>query len=128
MLETPTPSNSCTFGCCDCLEESLDGGCNASASCTAAVKMVNDSMCEFEWDPICVAIANYYCQSDSLNDPNQCCGCLNTNDAPGCSANAACQLQVCDWDDYCCYTEWDGFCVDRAQKYCTDQADLGIYF
>ena len=98
---------------------SSDGGCDASATCTAAVVMVDESyFCETQWDPVCVAFANYFCQNDSLNDPHQCCDCLDVRDEPGCKFNAACQVQVCQWDDYCCYYEWDEFCVKGANTLC----------
>ena len=118
-MTEPESSDLCSFGCCDCLEESEDGGCTTSPWCTEAVTVI-DPLCETWWDHICVAIAEFYCENDSWTDPLKCCDCLDASDAPGCSANAACQLQVCLQDEYCCIGKWDAECLELAQDYCLD--------
>ena len=86
-----------------------------------------DYFCEFMWGPVCVTWANFLCQNDSLTDSNQCCDCLDVSDGPGCGANAACQLQICLWDHFCCDTQWDFICVREAHNYCADTGTLVVY-
>ena len=110
------------------MEESPFSGCTASPTCTDLVQTVDPHyFCESDWDAMCVAWANYFCQSDSLNDPNQCCECLDVSDGTGCSANAACQVQVCANDNHCCTQQWDDFCVNRASHYCADLGGMSLY-
>ena len=48
----------------------------------------------------------------SLTSGDSCCT-PDPGDAPGCN-DPGCSDCVCDLDPYCCGTEWDQLCVDRA--------------
>ena len=43
--------------------------------------------------------------------------CTGDSGDPGCDV-AAIQDCVCAFDDYCCDSQWDGECVQKAQLYC----------
>jgi hypothetical protein len=57
----------------------------------------------------------------------QVCGtggsCTTEHDTAGCSNGACCET-VCNIDPYCCTTRWDAVCVEEANLYCFDPADI----
>ncbi len=43
--------------------------------------------------------------------------CCSANGTPGCDDPACCQA-VCDYDAFCCTTEWNSYCADAAALLC----------
>jgi hypothetical protein len=67
------------------------------------------------WDGTCADIAGTDCHERCNGcGPSNCCG---ERDGPGCE-DAACQACVCNVDNFCCDTGWDGSCVDIANANC----------
>lgn len=50
--------------------------------------------------------------------------CYIDNGTPGCNHEACCNT-VCDADPFCCNTEWDGICADRAFIECGNCGGAG---
>ncbi|HSO00318.1 MAG TPA: hypothetical protein VLS89_18625 [Candidatus Nanopelagicales bacterium] len=91
-------------GCSPC----VDTVCAADAFC-----------CTTDWDPLCVSKAVMMCGSTCTAMAcahSECeAGPASTPLADGCSP---CVTTVCDADPFCCSTEWDSFCVTRAEELC----------
>ncbi len=65
------------------------------------------------------ATLTIYCHSDP-NFGVGTCGvsegdCFTQNDGPGC-VDAECCLDVCAIDPFCCDTQWDATCVEKAEE------------
>ncbi|MCH8151082.1 MAG: hypothetical protein IH830_01755 [Planctomycetes bacterium] len=97
--------------------------------CCEAVCAVNPLCCSLNWDALCVQLASKLCV------PKEACGvpgtgdCFSANGSPFCDDTcggqdcAGCCLTVCGVDPYCCNVDWDGFCVDEAEDFCTCEPD-----
>ena len=87
--------------------------------CVDSVCTVDDFCCgasDGYWDPSCVATA-----SDPVAHPSCAgvCGCDHSECNAGIKLDVACSdcaTIVCGLDSFCCDTEWDDFCVIKAQE------------
>jgi len=97
--------------CCEATPTST--GCGGDLGCEACVCAFDSWCCDTEWDSICVNEAVTQCDAECQ------CGetCCEVGEATGC-AGAACEDCVCDLDDFCCNTAWDGLCVAGAEADC----------
>ena len=88
-------------------------GCSDPACCDA-VCSVNPFCCETSWDAACVESVVEVCGG---------CGdvftgdCSTVHKTPYCD-NAICCGMVCAADPFCCASEWDFACVERAATLC----------
>lgn len=89
----------------------LAPGCS---TCVDTVCETDDSCCSSSWTSTCTDLA------DSL-----CGGCLNDCEHDLCEQGAAldpgcdpCVEEVCDADNFCCGSDWDGICVGLADDLC----------
>lgn len=94
-------------------------GC-ATPECCALVT-ATDSLCgNYEWDETCAHLAMTLCAgcgSPTAGD------CRAVHAGPGCAIESCC-TSVCAADVYCCETEWDILCVNRARDICGLPGDL----
>jgi len=113
-----TPSGVCTLGSCTagtigapCTDhaECNTPGCN-SVSCCNTVCMSDPFCCLDAWDATCVDEANSMCFLTCGRGAGDCHAAHTT---PGCNADACCQA-VCTDDPFCCDTNWDQMCVEKA--------------
>ena len=94
-------------------------GCD-NVDCCNTVCMVDPYCCLIEWDSIpppdvgCVERANSMC---FLTCGPGAGDCFSAHPTPGCDLVSCCEA-VCTQDSYCCDTEWDQVCVDRAATAC----------
>jgi hypothetical protein len=77
---------------------------------------------EAEWDFICVAFANFYCDTPP-GEPDPCVtplasSCFIAHGSPGCIDSDCCHA-VCEIDAFCCQGVWDIVCVGYAWQICT---------
>ncbi len=96
-------------GACDAAHDS--GGCDSEACCQTVC--TNDPFCCLNtWDATCAEASVDRC---SVFDA--CVGatgdCFVAHHDPGCSDQACC-LDVCGQDPFCCSTEWDETCAEKA--------------
>jgi len=84
-------------------------GCD-SASCCNKVCLVDPFCCLDSWDATCVDEAESMCFLTCGIGAGDCHAAHTT---PGCNADACCQA-VCTDDPFCCDTNWDQMCVDKA--------------
>ena len=84
-------------------------GCDNAVCCTA-VCVLDSACCEVEWDEACVEIALEICTQcgDALAG-----GCFSQTSSPACDDEECCAA-VCEIDNFCCTTSWDGACVGIA--------------
>ena len=102
-------------------------GCN-DAECCELVCFIDPVCCEVEWDDGCVGLALSTCvgECDTCGLPS-CLDCFAAHDAgnPYCNDQctgkdcAGCCTTICAFDSYCCNTNWDAFCVDEAEEFCS---------
>ena len=101
----------------------LDGPCDVAHGgmgcivdeCCEAVCDVDPNCCAIGWDEFCVVVAEEIC--DGLACPgSQPCDAFST--VPGCDDRDCCRL-TCDHDWYCCWVQWDDFCIELARDVCT---------
>jgi hypothetical protein len=92
-------------------------GC-ADSTCCAAVCAVNPYCCTFEWDLICVELAELFCGRIPPTCGHPESGdCFTPHFTPFC-IDAECCEAVCAIDPFCCETEWDELCVEMAKDMC----------
>jgi hypothetical protein len=112
-----TPHPCCEAGAPGCENKAISG-------CTCAI---DPFCCEKAWDEVCVMLATIYCDAACKGLP--VCGsptagdCRAPHATPAC-ADADCCVAVCDYDLYCCETEWDALCVKEAGQLCALAGDL----
>jgi hypothetical protein len=93
---------------------------NAScSSCATAVCNDDPFCCDTEWDNTCIDGADALCGGICYGGTS----CAHDECAQGVALNANCSncaWAVCDFDSFCCDTEWDSYCVDAAgeEPYC----------
>jgi hypothetical protein len=97
----------------DCLTGHMGVGCN-DAECCDTVCDIDSFCCDFQWDSNCAAVAELNC----FDPPNPACvnaqgSCLEAHPTPGCNDEDCCTA-ICDFDPFCCMTEWDAQCVGEA--------------
>jgi hypothetical protein len=109
-----------------CAHDECEAGGKLSASCSSCASDVcsQDAFCcNNQWDAQCVSEAEQIC--------GICGGGSSSGGGYGycyhdeCSQGMAldpycsdCAASVCNYDSYCCDTEWDATCVDEAYQIC----------
>jgi hypothetical protein len=79
------------------------------------------SCCSNTWGTVCVSDVASICGDTSCPGPT-CAHNLCVEGAPLAKSCDPCAAQVCAEDDYCCdqsLGEWDEFCVEEVDEYCT---------
>ena len=115
MLALASPGfaqcNSDATGPCD--QEHSGPGCIITECCDA-VCSADPICCELDWDEFCTSLEEEVCGGLSCPGAQPC---DQTSDIAGCSDPTCCRT-TCDHDWYCCYIEWDQFCVGLASEIC----------
>lgn len=88
----------------------------ADAECCASVCAADAYCCNNHWDSVCASTAISNCAG--CGNPSGG-GCLAVHTSPFCS-DAACCLQVCDVDPFCCASGWDTVCVTESLTACVN--------
>jgi len=94
-------------------------GC-ATPECCALVTAADSTCGHYQWDADCAELAMTLCAgcgSPTAGD------CRAVHSGTGCAIESCCTA-VCAADVYCCETEWDIFCVNRAVDICGLPGDL----
>jgi hypothetical protein len=98
----------------DCLVAHPTPFCN-TPECCSTVCAADPLCCDNQWDSFCVAGANTLCvETCGGSLAPSCCtahGGTHCNDAACCTA-------VCAVDPFCCNTQWDTICANRAITNC----------
>jgi hypothetical protein len=114
----PTGGDGCCF-------PSMSPGCGIDPQVEQCVCSQDDYCCTTAWDEQCVAqVDQFGCGfcggdpggmggGDPGGDPGACCA---PTGGPGCGDPTTEQC-VCDFDPYCCDTEWDDQCVAEMQAF-----------
>jgi len=93
----------------------LDPTCS---TCTSAVCDADPFCCQTEWDDVCVGQVAGECGEDCGSGGGGCLHDECSQGGPLVSTCSSCVQDVCDFDDYCCNTDWDAQCVDEADEIC----------
>ena len=100
-----------------CLVVHTDPGC-VDADCCEAVCLEEPLCCEITWDQGCVDLVATECGGCG----NLLAGdCTTAHKSPNCD-NEVCCLLVCAADPFCCSTEWDSSCAERAVDDCVERS------
>jgi len=102
-----------------CFAPHAGHGCS-DTDCCALVTAVDSTCGHFEWDAACAELAMTLCAGCGLPTAGDCRAVHAT---PGCAIEECC-TSVCAADVYCCETEWDELCVNRANATCGLTGDL----
>jgi hypothetical protein len=91
----------------------LDPACD---TCVTDVCNIDSFCCEVEWDQLCIDLAVATCGIDCGGGTceHDLCDVGGPLD-PACDP---CAGAVCDFDSFCCETEWDSVCVGEAEEIC----------
>jgi hypothetical protein len=100
----------------DCFVQHDTAGCRTGACC-GKVCAIDAHCCTVAWDAACVTIASRpelasVCVKPVCGDATAGSPCKAHNGQA--SSNLACCEAVCAQDSYCCNTQWDQSCADRA--------------
>jgi len=106
------PSPTCGAGP-SCTVAHSTPGC-ADEQCCGRVCSFDPFCCSIAWDSRCASAVDYFCYG--CGDPTNG-ACDEVHERPGC-ADSTCCASVCDADEYCCSTQWDQLCADRARVIC----------
>ena len=114
------PTDACGAGNSTCYNTSLPAAAFCSdESCCTIVCAMDPFCCALEWDAACVEKALETCaRCGEANSGNP----YQANGTPGCSDFECCEA-VCAIDAFCCSTEWDTFCAEKAITNCTNCGD-----
>ncbi|HMN95392.1 MAG TPA: hypothetical protein PKC43_04175 [Phycisphaerales bacterium] len=132
-------SNLCTkcgdAGAGECCLFDATPACS-DAACCEAVCAVDPACCLVTWDFGCAVQAASLCARCSAFGNPACGSCYNTFGGPGCEpkkgcGDVQCSIRTCAIDAYCCFVEWDDFCVEVALIVCVanqtcDDIDPGV--
>ena len=111
--------DACANGSGDCTTPSPTGapGCG-DATCCAATCILDPFCCDVTWDEVCAGEAQSICKGGggfaACAEGAGSCGVPDTT--PGCGVD--CCNKVCETNSYCCLTEWDTICVEKAESMC----------
>lgn len=116
----------------DCCAAHPEAGCgdNEVAACVCKQEA---SCCAFAWDVTCVELADQCGGCDPATGDGTTSGstgggpmdvCCEPSNQPGCAEDLELEACVCALDDFCCANEWDGQCVDAAQRACGLQCNV----
>jgi hypothetical protein len=97
-----------------CVVAGFTPGC-ADETCCATICGIDPFCCSTNWDNVCAdaALSNPACTSTACNEGAGSCGVLNGT--PGCNNTECCNV-ICAFDPFCCATEWDQLCVNKAAQ------------
>ncbi|MCA9296320.1 MAG: hypothetical protein KC983_07375, partial [Phycisphaerales bacterium] len=97
-----------------CLFANGTRGCQ-NPECCSDICNLDPFCCDTEWDEQCVeeALNSPACVSSACNANAGPCGA--GNGTPGCDEPLCC-AQLCEFDPFCCDTEWDGLCASGAAR------------
>jgi len=95
-----------------CTSAHTGSGCN-NVECCNAVCQVDPYCCITAWDQSCVDRSNLICTTCSSRAGD----CFTAHAGPGCSSMPCC-AKVCASDSFCCDTEWDASCAQKAAALC----------
>jgi len=118
-IVTITGPGACGPGAGDCCVAHGNAGCE-NVACCQSVCAADPYCCEIQWDQICADEALQFC--GPVGCASLACGpgqgdCCVAHANPGCQ-NVSCCLSVCTSNPFCCDTEWDQACADRALIVC----------
>jgi hypothetical protein len=100
-------------GAPSCFVAHATPGCSDGERCSL-VCVVDPFCCESQWDSLCVGGAQKGCAGCG-NPKNG--SCFEPHGTTGCSDTGCCTT-VCTADPFCCETQWDSLCADRALVSC----------
>lgn len=98
-----------------CTETSLGPGCR-NKDCCETVCLIDPACCSIAWDAQCAERAVQLCLECGSALAGSCCLPRLT---PYCDDSTCCDL-VCQYDPFCCSSQWDGLCVTIASITCTN--------
>lgn len=110
----PVPPATCSLNTGYCLQERDVSGCS-DPECCAMVCAGDAFCCQQGWDSLCVQAAEELCSLLRCTPMAEACG--STHRSPGCSDVQCCQ-EVCEEDNFCCFSEWDSQCAAAASSRC----------
>ncbi len=101
----------------DCMADAGNGtpGCE-NVDCCNTVCALDPFCCIDTWDDICADEALDNCVMLETCGPDAG-SCFFENASPGCNQVDCCEI-VCPDDPFCCNTEWDQQCAERAVTEC----------
>jgi hypothetical protein len=101
-----------------CCSARTTPGC-ADDRCCLSICLVDPVCCIEAWDTVCAQTASLVCGvcGPGCGEPSSGSCCV-ANTTPSCS-NTACCSAVCVQDPFCCESQWDESCVERAIELCT---------
>ncbi|MCH2161595.1 MAG: M12 family metallo-peptidase [Phycisphaerales bacterium] len=109
-------TEACGSGNSTCYNESLPASPFCSdESCCIIVCAVDPFCCALEWDALCAQKGLEICAGCGTPEAGNP---YEANGSPGCSDIECCEA-VCGIDAYCCSTEWDNVCVEKAFANCS---------
>jgi len=109
----------CDHGQCE-EGEPLDPTCGV---CVSAICSADPFCCQTAWDATCVNAVADECGGDCGGGECSHSPCQQGGPLPDdCSP---CASDVCNADDFCCSTDWDGLCVDQAIDLCAECVEGG---
>ena len=85
-----------------------------NAACCELVCATDPFCCDTRWDSACVSAAIANCPG--CGNPNAG-SCYESRPNPYCADESCCDT-VCAADPFCCNSNWDQFCVNRAIEEC----------
>lgn len=97
----------------ECDEEHDSAGCRVTECCEVVCE-VDPICCELQWDKICVVMHEDLCGGYACPGVQSCDA---SSDEPGCSDAECCRL-VCNHDYFCCWVEWDAYCIAFTEVMC----------
>ena len=114
-------ANSAIANCGSC-ENPGNGSCYSAhptpycnkPECCANICSTDPFCCSTEWDSFCANAAITSCPS--CDNPSNG-SCYSAHPTPYCNKPECCTT-VCAADPFCCSTQWDAFCVNRAITDC----------
>ena len=92
-------------------------GCS-DADCCESVCLLDAFCCATQWDSLCVQTAQETCLGCGVKGSGSC---TQVHLNPGCD-DADCCTTVCFQDMFCCESEWDIPCAERALAMCRSGA------
>ena len=102
----------CQTRAADCAIAHDDPGCN-NVDCCNAVCGTDPFCCLNSWDGACVDSGDLFCTNCGRGRGD----CFTAHAGAGCG-DVACCARVCVDDPFCCDTDWDADCAERADLSC----------
>ena len=106
----------------ECDEPNSTPGCRITECCDLVCEF-DPVCCESVWDENCVLGFEDLCGGYTCPGLQSC---DSTSSEAGCSDQTCCRL-VCNHDSFCCWVEWDQYCIDVASALCdVDPCEIDI--